>query len=182
MISPTLAWSSSLTLASSGHERRYPGVPRSETWNHFPTYHFWCQNHTNVQIQQISSPVPFARQWNQNVRSSILIMIVTCLQTGANGSSRSSLWHSERAENWAPWSRPPLTLFCVLLEEEVTDREAVQTLGGEWLVSSSPECEVLLLQFGNETVLECTVGPGNVANRKCLKGLLHCRVRGCVTV
>lgn len=67
---------------------------------HFPTYHLWCQNQTTVQIQQISPPVPFARQWNHNVRSSILIMIVTYLQTGANGSSRSRLSQSERAVNW----------------------------------------------------------------------------------
>lgn len=74
--------------------------PAAEKNIHFPTYHLWCQNQTNVQIQQISPPVPFARQWNHNVRSSILIMIVTYLQTGANGSSRSRLSHSERAVNW----------------------------------------------------------------------------------
>lgn len=54
---------------------------------------------TDVQIQQISSAVPNARQWNQSVRSSILIMIVTCAQTGANQSSASWLWHPESGEN-----------------------------------------------------------------------------------
>ncbi len=164
-----------------------PGAPKRGAKSLSYSPFFDVKITRNVQIQQISSPVPFARQWNQNVRSSILIMIVTCSQTGANGSSRSSLWHSERAENWAPWSRPPLTLFSVLLEEEVTDREAVQTLDGKRFVSSSPECVFeefffFLLQFANKTVLECTVDAGNAANRKCLKGLLCCRLRACVTV
>lgn len=72
---------------------------------------------------------PFARQWNQNVRSSILIMIVTCSQTEANGSSRSSRWRRERAESWARGSAHHwLSSVGLLMEYEVRNMEAGETM------------------------------------------------------
>ena len=71
----------------------------------------------------LQQSVLFARQWNQNVRSSILIMIVTYLQTGANGNSRSSL-ERVKTEQGGPAHR---WLFRGLLEEEVTGMQQSQT-------------------------------------------------------
>lgn len=133
-----MVWSLSLTRHSSGYEQNNLGIPALKRKITFLRTMLMSKSDERSNSVDFF-PSPFAKQWNHNVRSSILIMIVTYLQTGANGSSRSSLSHSERAENWAcgPAHRWLCSVGCC--EEEVTNMETPKTLCCKWPVSSWPE-------------------------------------------